>query len=185
MSSFNLSSDSSCSENTDDPPFKSDSESVRLGGSWLMLRRILSNWLIVLGDKCAGLAFPLGPAVVGGVMGSLAGGNGTTPFGAAEGPLLLVSLSDPSSTAISASRSFNTSCSRIISFSRLCTERSFGFTTGDDAESGSEMDRFGRECGAKKKELELGLGEECRELDGECELLVEKEVLRECTEDSS
>ncbi len=79
------------------------------------------------------------------------------------------SRNEISKAAISASRSLNTSCSLMISDSRLATERSL--------DPGREIERLGRG-------LAKGALLEC-EFDGECELLVEKEALRERADDNS
>ena len=88
-------------------------------------------------------------------------------FSGAASPVR-ASLNDASRPEISASRSLRTSCRRIISFSRLDTERSDEPGVGG---GGREMDRFGR-------------GE--YEFEGECELpWLENDVLRKCAEVSS
>lgn len=79
-----------------------------------------------------------------------------------------------SRTEISDSRSFNTSCKRIISISRLDTDRSAWFGTP----LGTEIERLGRELCSKEFKVEVEF-EFDREWECECELRLEKEVLRE------
>lgn len=160
MSSFSLSIVSSASD------AETDSESIPI----FILDLISSKWFMVFGDKKTVLPSPLTDSEASsGVDGTVGADVESEEEAAIEAPFF--SLSEISRCAISCSRSRRTSWRRMISFSRLGTERSVGLTVSE----GREMERLGRSA------LVI-------ELVGECALLVpvlDKEALRERAEESS
>lgn len=127
---------------------------------WLIPCRISVKLCMVFGDRCVeGETSPFVSVVVV--------GTGTTE-GATARSWTSFSSKDFSRVPISVSRSFKTSCKRMISFSRLETERSPLFRFG------REMDRFGRMRGDADSGLLVPLL-----------VPLEKDILRECAEESS